>query len=756
MNLSSTYRRNIFAIIFLLGIVSFFPRSAYALTASDISALSPEAWYRGSTGVTTSSGHVTGWTDQSGNSHNVTISATNKPTYDATRGTVNLVENLADSTLNLPVTVNSQAFTMFIVSDRVTSQVSIGQKSLYALFSATTSLSGISGDASDLNVFRAFVNTLSGTLTLNNFHQGWSVVGFGGSASAHKLWVDDQTTSSASALSANTQTDINIGGADWNGNVIGGIKEIIIFDRYLSDSDAATVLSWLRQEHSLPTSKSYQLVADGDSLSYGTGVANSSLENYLRQFTPAFYNASKVFNFGIPSQNVTQMDSDASITDGVLDADIDADKRILMVYNADITHYSTWKSYLQARQAAGWKVVAGTTIAGNFGGSFDTDRLTYNSTIRSEWPTFADALADPGSDSRLGDYNNSTYYDTDKIHLTETGYGVVSRYFESAARSLLFATSTALTGPTSGTVGVASSNFTVQTSSSTRDILQDIIITPSDNGGGGSFTPSTVTLTNSSKSKTFTYTPASAGTKTISIDSSDSFVATSTTISFTASVPDTTDPTVAITNPLNGATVSGAAVNITADVSDNVDVVGVTFYVSTTTLSQIGAEDISGATPSAVVWDTTALADGSYNLIAVARDSAGNVATSSSITVEVDNVSDTTTAARTTGRRKSGPRVPIATLAPVTTILPQGMTQASFARDLQLGITGSDVLALQKFLNNHGFIVAASGPGSVGFETMKFGLLTKAALAKFQAAHGITPAVGYFGPKTRTYISSLK
>jgi peptidoglycan hydrolase-like protein with peptidoglycan-binding domain len=72
-----------------------------------------------------------------------------------------------------------------------------------------------------------------------------------------------------------------------------------------------------------------------------------------------------------------------------------------------------------------------------------------------------------------------------------------------------------------------------------------------------------------------------------------------------------------------------------------------------------------------------------------------------------------------------------------------------------LGATGSEVQALQQFLNSHGYTVATSGVGSPGKESMLFGALTQAALTKFQAANNISPAVGYFGPLTRSVISSL-
>jgi peptidoglycan hydrolase-like protein with peptidoglycan-binding domain len=81
-------------------------------------------------------------------------------------------------------------------------------------------------------------------------------------------------------------------------------------------------------------------------------------------------------------------------------------------------------------------------------------------------------------------------------------------------------------------------------------------------------------------------------------------------------------------------------------------------------------------------------------------------------------------------------------------------TAAVGIRDLELGMTGNDVLLLQKLLNANGFILAASGAGASGSETTYFGALTQAALAKYQAAHGISPAAGYFGPITRAEIKA--
>lgn len=77
-----------------------------------------------------------------------------------------------------------------------------------------------------------------------------------------------------------------------------------------------------------------------------------------------------------------------------------------------------------------------------------------------------------------------------------------------------------------------------------------------------------------------------------------------------------------------------------------------------------------------------------------------------------------------------------------------------FTRDLTIGSTGIDVKALQVYLNRHDCILALDGPGSPGQETSYFGNLTRQALATFQEGNGITPAAGYFGPKTRAYVNA--
>ena len=79
----------------------------------------------------------------------------------------------------------------------------------------------------------------------------------------------------------------------------------------------------------------------------------------------------------------------------------------------------------------------------------------------------------------------------------------------------------------------------------------------------------------------------------------------------------------------------------------------------------------------------------------------------------------------------------------------------AFTMTHQQGDSGGEVMWIQQFLNSHGAQVAASGAGSPGNETAYYGALTKAAVAKWQAANGVMPAAGYWGPITRAKVASV-
>jgi hypothetical protein len=94
--------------------------------------------------------------------------------------------------------------------------------------------------------------------------------------------------------------------------------------------------------------------------------------------------------------------------------------------------------------------------------------------------------------------------------------------------------------------------------------------------------------------------------------------------------PDNTNPTVIITSPSTGN--ASGTINVAANASDNIGVVGVQFQLNGTNL---GAEVT--AAPYSFSWNTFTVPNGTYTLTARARDAAGNTANASAVTVAVYN-----------------------------------------------------------------------------------------------------------------------
>jgi hypothetical protein len=98
--------------------------------------------------------------------------------------------------------------------------------------------------------------------------------------------------------------------------------------------------------------------------------------------------------------------------------------------------------------------------------------------------------------------------------------------------------------------------------------------------------------------------------------------------------PDTTPPSVSISSPSAGATVSGT-ITISGSAQDTSGIVGVSFFVNGTA---IGSEDTSSPYSASLL--TTTLSNGQHTISAKARDTKGNTNTTS-ITVNVSNIMTT-------------------------------------------------------------------------------------------------------------------
>ncbi len=125
--------------------------------------------------------------------------------------------------------------------------------------------------------------------------------------------------------------------------------------------------------------------------------------------------------------------------------------------------------------------------------------------------------------------------------------------------------------------------------------------------------------------------------RVISHDSSGAMASSGDQTFTTLAVPDTTPPTVSITAPAPGATLSGAT-SVTATAADNVGVASVQFKLDGANLGSAVT-----SSPYSVSWNTASASNGSHTLSAVARDAAGNTATSVGVNVTVSNAQPDTT-----------------------------------------------------------------------------------------------------------------
>ena len=164
------------------------------------------------------------------------------------------------------------------------------------------------------------------------------------------------------------------------------------------------------------------------------------------------------------------------------------------------------------------------------------------------------------------------------------------------------------------------------------------------------------------------------------------------------STVDTTPPSISILAPLGSATVSGLAV-VDVDARDNVGVVRVELRVNNTLVAT------DTATPFGFSWDTSAAGNGSNTLTATVYDAAGNVATSSAVSVTVSNA------------------VPVDTTPPAVTIS-NPANGSTVSGTVQIRVSASDNagaagLTQRLYINDQQVAMATGGSLSYAWNTRK-------------------------------------
>ena len=191
---------------------------------------------------------------------------------------------------------------------------------------------------------------------------------------------------------------------------------------------------------------------DGDSITRGLGTSlNHSFPfQVVEQLEQLGYGRCLRVNLGVDAQTIANMSTDAAATDAFYNGSLRRNVIVVFAGTNDLYFgatatdtYNALVSYCQARQTTGWEVVVVTMLPRSSAGTpagFETARGTVNGNIRSNWRTFADAIADIAADGRIGDSGDeldTTYYNADKVHLVDAGHDVVTEHVRNAIMTLI-------------------------------------------------------------------------------------------------------------------------------------------------------------------------------------------------------------------------------------------------------------------------------------------------------------------------------
>lgn len=240
----------------------------------------------------------------------------------------------------------------------------------------------------------------------------WGGAGFGPFVAVHTF---NGTTSAGFMngvkLLGTTQSPIAVSSADlWYGQGINGgssfrtayeTNVLGVYDTGLSDTNARLINTVFKTQFSVPT---HRIVAfEGTSITNGTG-GTSGLD-YPQQ--AALLTTTKNFgaNFGIAGSTMATITARSSYMDALLTPTPSQTMILHLEVGANDTTNATFltnlASYCDARRAAGFKVILATILPQN-DGTFNTNRNSANTTIRTWVGVHVDAIDDWAADATIG------------------------------------------------------------------------------------------------------------------------------------------------------------------------------------------------------------------------------------------------------------------------------------------------------------------------------------------------------------------
>jgi hypothetical protein len=231
---------------------------------------------------------------------------------------------------------------------------------------------------------------------------------------------------------------------------LGDLAEIVIWNTAISAATLRAASASLLAKYGsyLIT---HRLVCEGDSMTIGTVVAAGyDYPSQLMVLLGGKRAGYALWNVGQNGQTLAQMITSAATELDTVPCTDSVDILVLWAGTNDLKNAlksgadlaADYLSCCSARSVAGFKVVAMTIMPRSDGGTpvgFEAERLAFNAAVRLGGANY-DALADIGSDSRVGDTGDeldTTYFIAgDRCHLNATGMGVAASLVWDAIQTL--------------------------------------------------------------------------------------------------------------------------------------------------------------------------------------------------------------------------------------------------------------------------------------------------------------------------------
>jgi lysophospholipase L1-like esterase len=235
------------------------------------------------------------------------------------------------------------------------------------------------------------------------------------------------------------------------------IGEVLIYNVALSQENVRQVYDYLQQKWGINTNL---VVCTGDSITSGTGSTGGPAQTMLTPVGGTNYpnrlwsllgsSTWQVKADAYPGRTLIQMNTETSTYGDLYFSPRGASKNINIVWGGtnDCSSYtsvgsamSLYEKLCLQKKALGWKVVAVTMLLRQDGAApgisaFAINQAQFNTWLRANYTRFADTLVDVAADSRLQNPSNTTYFNADKIHLTDAGYIVVANLMYAVVSTL--------------------------------------------------------------------------------------------------------------------------------------------------------------------------------------------------------------------------------------------------------------------------------------------------------------------------------